>query len=551
MLGLILHLLLSLSKLTCTDAFSTSYTVSEAPENPQINVNKPATVLPPDASFPTSEPHQVSVVSYNLLAPYYNTLSEPLETRPTVYQKDFERYEVSIQKALSTKADILCLQEVEDTEILKNLLTNAGYKYFWSPLVNRPEDPVGLALCFPSAWHNVESVSFRRGNVVHLQNDHFTISIANLHLPAKPSRLASRLRAVRSACKGFDSLPPADLVLAAGDWNGDGSSQAVKLARYGRLGKGKVEDRGFRHKLTKDVVARLHHQYRFQDVYQGSLRQYANVTVSLHEPVVMDHVLWNVQEQKQPTQRVDDSFQVKSRRRSRRLRVAQSRETITTTSQWKVSALLATMDLQNPERTHIIHQGLPSLPEFPSDHLPVGAQWTLLQKEKVEEQVSPSHKKRPTPYQESMATRRRHNAVLRILAEFLESHGAQVMRDKTLYSWPWLQGVSVRHKSRAPDLVALIHSTLLVCEVTVCDTEYLEKRWKAKQNKYADVIPLLQQAQPQLDVHEPLVFLFAKSGKHPLQTLKNLKELSKVCKGDMEEDPSILMENIQQVLDES
>jgi hypothetical protein len=115
---------------------------------------------------------EVSIVTMNILAPFYNALAvENWDDRMDFLKKDrTERVPLAINMAKQHNADILCLQEVEGgtdelESVLKHLLAEPltvddgnhkleGYDMFlWSSLLpNRADNVVGDCVsCFKSA----------------------------------------------------------------------------------------------------------------------------------------------------------------------------------------------------------------------------------------------------------------------------------------------------------------------------------------------------------------------------------------------------------------
>jgi Endonuclease/Exonuclease/phosphatase family len=212
-------------------------------------------VVAPGRSFRNTVAGEVSILSYNVLAPSYFAIgSEKLavglngETscppsvqesmRAAVAKQDrLVRFPQAIELAKAHNADILCLQEVEGgpefeprlQELLSSSSANQqGYDamVFSALHPNRSfdRDVVGLCVAWRSSRHRLVSVEcFRRGMVVQfcevlatttdngdslapLANIPSTFVVGNVHLPAKPSAIEGRLRSVASAVRRMEAL---------------------------------------------------------------------------------------------------------------------------------------------------------------------------------------------------------------------------------------------------------------------------------------------------------------------------------------------------------
>jgi hypothetical protein len=224
------------------------------------------------------------------------------------------------------------------------------------------------------------------------------VSIANVHLPARPSNVLGRLKTMSRTIEKLskfsssgtkNSVPLDGLVVVTGDFNSDGSSVAGKLLQTGYSPYGTVRDRNYKAKITKASATNMRHNYNFQDAYYGSIRQEcAEVTVSLkgREPGCMDQLFYHVpgNRSKRTTQqhnsmKIPKATTTGGRRTARRVKAAQRMARTKRVSSQKDGALriesvLATVLQGDAPRLEIINAGLPNVDEgFPSDHIPIGA----------------------------------------------------------------------------------------------------------------------------------------------------------------------------------
>jgi mRNA deadenylase 3'-5' endonuclease subunit Ccr4 len=125
-------------------------------------------IILPGESFPATVAGEVSIVSFNILAPSYHWLGVEESEKDIKMQQDREhRIPSAINLAKQANADVLCLQEVEGGSMeqeqeLKDILVQSspdflGYdSYLWTPLhPNRKGDLVGLCVAWRSKRHNV------------------------------------------------------------------------------------------------------------------------------------------------------------------------------------------------------------------------------------------------------------------------------------------------------------------------------------------------------------------------------------------------------------
>ncbi|KAG7363623.1 hypothetical protein IV203_026984 [Nitzschia inconspicua] len=472
-------------------------------------------------------------------------------------QDRIERVPMSIRMAKQTNADILCLQEIEGTSTTAPLTTTEitspgsgsinkglearlesllarnelyhhvsregvekelfvkGYdSYVWTPLMpnNKRGDIVGLCVAWRSHRHSlVVWEGFKRGMVCQFKevcDDQTaigsTFTLANLHLPARPSNILGRLKTMSRTVQKLAAIennhrpnsasaPLNGLVMVAGDFNSDQNSVAAQFLKRGSSPYGNLRDRNYKAKVTKASALEMRHHYRFQDVYDATLgedrtisirEKYAPITVSLtgRGPGCMDHIFFAVSSIKRSNpsgsigavslpfhgkfERSTDS----SKRRHRRKK-AESRQKLfgqgggtTSSSYVRVCSLLATIGDCDQERLEAISQGLPNC-GFPSDHLPVGAMFVgrdttgkdsngsiILQSDEAKDAkpnesssgISMATRRRRESSRVSIRLRRRHNVILNLVTEWLIGRGlTDVIRDQPLYKNPLLAASGV------------------------------------------------------------------------------------------------------------
>eukprot|EP00980_Cylindrotheca_fusiformis_P015185 scaffold4204_cov140-Cylindrotheca_fusiformis.AAC.4 len=378
--------------------------------------------ITPNEFFRYTEPGEVSVVSMNILAPSYNSLSiDSWDERTEFLKRDREeRVPLAIQMAKQHNADILCLQEVEggtnDLEAaLKRSLEEplqienellSGYDMFlWTSLLPKREDNVvGNCIAWRSSRHSLAAVDcFKRGMIcqmteVHPNDKGGTFCVANVHLPAKPSNIMGRLKTISKTIQKMsrydkkERKSPLDgLFIVAGDFNCDQNSVTAKLLTTGYSPYGNLKDRNYKANVSKASALMMKHDYRFKDVYEDR-RDIAPVTVSLsgRGPGCMDQLFFAQASRaskasKGATQRtVEVAANPKpprkgGKRRVRRQRVAwvQSRRIIQLSlpTAIRVESVLATISgPDDTQRLETIYAGLPNVEKgFPSDHVPIGA----------------------------------------------------------------------------------------------------------------------------------------------------------------------------------
>ena len=619
-----------------TRRLSTTATTINKKQNTLIDTSTPQ-IIPPNGRFPstTGMNGAFSIVSYNALAPSYHALRlrhATVEERTLAIQEDrMARVRTGLERVKAIQADILCLQEVEGgaecLPVLRDILaapvqevvvddqdgsttiTLPGYdQLLWTPMHPKrlDQDVVGLAIAWRSdKFTLVAEDYFRRGMVVTLKHqmsvasdkdstetsNHCstptTVSIGNVHLPAKPSALEGRLRFTLSTVRRLLAQSPTGPLIFCGDLNCDQRAPHLRyyLERGYMPGGTVLKDRNYRLRLSKKSAGAMKHKARFVHAYHRNEDDLdrnkddpsliANVTVSLHGrgPGCMDHIYytpdlrhhvrtgigaWNIRPK--PGKRSSRRGRGATARVRPTQFTASSSSSSSSSPKYRVAALLATMD-QNYTRTQLIHDGLPNESEgFYSDHLPVGALFApavaradrprIQSTERIHNQVSrhgsPSGlstvaQQRRATYQTSAVRRHRHNAVLRtVLASMETACVGAVLRDVPLYKWPWaLPGV--RQKTRAPDVCAVVLGptnddavvvVVVVLEVTVVQQD-AAAAYAEKVEKYRDVTSALQTSVPQqsnyttLD-HTLVVALDAVGNLAP-QSREDLQTLWALC----------------------
>ena len=583
------------------------------------------TVQPGDCFRDTVVGQEVSIVSLNLLAPSYHFLGQSDNNNDDAALEASDRAQripQSIESAKQSNADILLLQEVEGEahedllrECLQRRLPNdnqPGYDaYCWSALhPDRPADSVGLAVAWRSSRYQLVSCdSFRRGMVVQLQEKvgAATLTVANLHLFAKPSAIEGRLKVMASAIRRIEGLeqkstisttrssssPLDGLIVVGGDFNCDDPSVTTRYLTTGSTPYGRLRERNYTAKVSKVTAASMRHRFPFGNVYHAApLRAAAPITVSLkgRGPGRTDHLffvsgdhhqLYRTTTRQQAAQKLNGTT---SKRQLRRNRARErSQQHAAPRPKMCVHSVLATLN-DDDQRTRTIMEGLPNESlGFPSDHLPIGAllapdlgyappEATVTPNtcrsrappyydQRNQHSLSPNARRRRQAYAQSTAVRRRHNSVLRAVAEWLTNDlsATKMMRDQPLYKWEWTAGVeALRKKMRAPDLCCVVGDTLVVVEVTtVGTTARVDEVRKNKLRKYNDLVELLRQADSvmhaNLDVAKVHVLVFGDDGTIPAATrddLQSLQGLSSDVDRDDNRDPSI-EHSITEILTES
>jgi endonuclease/exonuclease/phosphatase family metal-dependent hydrolase len=531
-------------------------------------------VLAPEEHFTAHDDEfSVSVVSMNILAPYYQHLglvrgNETAAAHEALRTDRLSRIPLAVKRAAKSRPDIILLQEVEGGDepnlLVEKSLLDLGYTgYIWSSLYPNQEgfvgDCVGLALAFDAKrFQHTRHVAFPRGQVVKLQDDKTkrAFVVANLHLNAKPSAIEARLRTVANCMGHIKTVlggEPAAIILG-GDLNCEDPSVTTRLITAGSVPFGTIRDRNHKTKITKAVAKNLRHSFRFASVYSGALEA-APVTVCLkgRGPGIMDHLFLctNSNSTQLASSRKQGSAAILSltgsKRRSRRQRALYSTSTAFDrgTQEEKplsIMAVLATVD--NEESYQTILEGLPNVEAgFPSDHLPIGV---LLSQELSAAEIYPepkesgtSHRflgtatghsslsgtaaRRRLSFQSSSMVRQRHNQVLQKIADWLPPG---TKRDTSLVHFGMPQ---LRRKTRAPDLCCVIGNTLFLVEVTVVAVKNLEKAEKEKIRKYDDVVPTLRTStyvlEEGLTVSDTLIVAFDEEGRASLSTLEVLNTL--------------------------
>ncbi|KAL7562680.1 hypothetical protein ACA910_006368 [Epithemia clementina (nom. ined.)] len=431
---------------------------------------------------------------------------------------------------------------------------------------DKNQDFVGLCVAWRSDRHRLVSCeTFRRGMVVQLAEiaTGATIALANLHLPAKPSAIEGRLRTMASAVRRLQtceavvssssrkrqsaasSSPLNGLTLVVGDFNCDHNSPSVKFLKTGYSLYGTIRDRNYKAKISKKVASNMKHIFRFRDVYDEIRYDIAPITVSLkgRGPGCMDHILYSAHGAEKGTGSTitktsllyslsssvtsTTGLQGSGKRQFRRERGV-NRNSIASThhperenfAQVRLASVLATVQATDKARLRVIENGLPNEQAgFYSDHLPVGALFESYDSknelsqdgEEMRSSLGSQYNRgrvlvqeRRGAYQSSLATRSRHNKVLRCMAEWLleVGHAKEMIRDVPLYKWKWITNdLRLTKKMRAPDLCCSVGEgtngdgaggTLIIVEVTVVGRDKnASSVYAEKVSKYQDVLNAL------------------------------------------------------------
>lgn len=540
-------------------------------------------IIRPGAAFRDTDAGELSVVSLNILAPSYHWLGMENDEKDILVEDDRRnRVPMAIRMAKQTNADILCLQEVEggsNENMLRAILqepqnNRAGYdSYLWTALhPNRKGDTVGLCVAWRSTKHNLISPDcFRRGMVVQLEEIETgaTFCIGNVHLPAKPAAIEGRLKAMSTVIKSMASCEAPRMLSAldgtaivAGDFNSDHHSVVAKFLETGFAPHGTLNERNYKAKVTKDAAFGMKHSFRFKDVYANDLRQLAApVTVSLsgRGPGCMDHIFYASRDNRGggvlPATSGGEKFvgKRKARRQGALQRVAAANAE--RPSPLRVEMVLSTIDPDDLIRASIIADGLPNVRAgFPSDHIPIGVLFSPepkyapvdiecdnprnggenAQHDLRQGAISANARRRREAYSRSLLVRRRHNAILRAVSEWLVARGAlQLIRDQPLLKWSWLEGVpKVNGKLRAPDLCCVLNNTLVVLEVTVANKP--DQMRRTKLSKYEDLAELLRAAPAtdRLEISDTFVILMDEAGEIPDATRQDIIRLAELSAAD-------------------
>ena len=471
------------------------------------------------------------------------------------------------------------------------------------PNSNSKQDPVGLCVAWRSDRHRLVSFeAFRRGMVVQLAeisnstnttSNGATIALANLHLPAKPSAIEGRLRTMASAIRRLQTCESVvatsstgkkrrsysaldGLAVVLGDFNCDSKAPVVKLLKTGYSLYGTLRDRNYKAKISKRAAANMQHMFRFKDVYDGDLRyDIAPITVSLQGrgPGCMDHMFYSAKGDDESRMFKASSsssnanlapFHSSGKRQARRVRGIQRKSMLRpdreTHAQVRLASVLATLELSRSGKSNstleIIENGLPNeAAGFYSDHLPVGALFEAVGVVSVDQTNNRGQEasvrtkaqgrvgvnERRGAYAQSLLMRRRHNKVLRFIAEWLllECGATEVIRDVPLYKWKWITSdLRLAKKMRAPDLSCIVANTLVIVEVTVVSQKNAESAYKEKVGKYQDVLDALPKAATLKDTgicvasKTTAIVVLDDTGELYSRSMQDLETLSNRCSSD-------------------
>lgn len=400
-----------------------------------------------------------------------------------------------------------------------------------------------------------------------------TFSVGNVHLPAKPSAIEGRLKAMSTTIKKIEGcqlprrMSPLDgAAIIAGDFNCDHKSITAKLLETGYAPHGTIRDRNYKARLSKDAAFGMRHAFRFKDIYaKDNMRELAApVTVSLsgRGPGCMDQIFFA---SSRTSGRQTAAAPAANRGRQMGRRKARRQKAIDKAAEAKielpcplrVDSVLATVDSDDELRTQTIVDGLPNVEAgFPTDHIPIGA---LFAPEPSYQEVAPmateeaeswqdtksggvsaNAKRRRESYTRSLMVRRRHNSILREVTEWLIARGARdALRDQPLFKWKWVKGVTkLNRKLRAPDLCCVVGDTLVIVEVTVAKKPDEMRRQKIE--KYSDLEDLLRTSssvqENRLSVAATFVVLMDEDGGVPEATRQDILKLATLSSTDNNRD---------------
>ncbi|KAG2426336.1 hypothetical protein HXX76_013093 [Chlamydomonas incerta] len=230
----------------------------------------------------SSEPDEVSVVCYNLLADVYATPKRYPYVRPEWLAWP-HRWAALQQQLSSFGADVICLQEVEPArwqEMMASpalagytgLLQDRGRGSDSSPVIAnallwRP-DKLGLVWSESRSRALLAAFVFWDGLV---QQQLFYV--ANLHLEGSPYRPNDRISQTRSALQRLEAhqlchgLSPGDAaVVVCGDFNSGRHETVCHFLHRGRLEGGTTEPHLPQVEVTKTTIA---HPYALHEAYSS------------------------------------------------------------------------------------------------------------------------------------------------------------------------------------------------------------------------------------------------------------------------------------------
>jgi hypothetical protein len=153
-----------------TGSWSSSETLLGSSSTAVETTTTTTNIVAPNQSFRETTQGELSVVTFNMLAPFYNSLAIDDWQQREVFAKEDRatRVPLAVQMAKQANGDILCLQEVEGGPELEPILATLlaepygdtqGYDSFlWAPLMpKRIGDVVGLCVAWRSQRHRVST----------------------------------------------------------------------------------------------------------------------------------------------------------------------------------------------------------------------------------------------------------------------------------------------------------------------------------------------------------------------------------------------------------
>ncbi|GLI60021.1 hypothetical protein VaNZ11_002085 [Volvox africanus] len=231
------------------------------------------------APLTSSEPDEISIIAYNILADHYCTSKKYPYVRPEwLYWP--HRWEALQAQLGGFGSDIICLQEVEPSrwEQLISSPALAGYAGFLqdrrggeSLICNAilyRKDKLGLI------WQESRSRAQLAGFIFwDSLGQQQLLYVANLHLEGSPYRPNDRISQTRSALQRLEAhqrqhgIAPEDAaVVVCGDFNSGRHETVCHFLHRGRLEGGTTEPHLPRVEVTKTSIA---HPYALHEAYSS------------------------------------------------------------------------------------------------------------------------------------------------------------------------------------------------------------------------------------------------------------------------------------------
>ncbi|PNW83120.1 hypothetical protein CHLRE_06g307400v5 [Chlamydomonas reinhardtii] len=345
----------------------------------------------------SSEPDEISVVCYNLLADVYATPKRYPYVRPEWLAWP-HRWAALQQQLASFGADVICLQEVEPArwqEIVSSpalagytgLLQDRGRGSDAAPVITnallwRPDK---LGLVWSESRSRALLAAFVFWDGVGQQQ---LLYVANLHLEGSPYRPNDRISQTRSALQRLEAhqlshgLSPGDAaVVVCGDFNSGRHETVCSFLHRGRLEGGTTEPHLPQVEVTKTTIA---HPYALHEAYSSggvelpfTRKHVCRTPLLLRLMEAVWHRPWAGGGAAAAAAAAGGRWWL--RRRGRRIcawrgprvpSLASSLDFIWASCNLEVTALYVPVEARH--QGLIAHQALPNQ-HYPSDHLPIGA----------------------------------------------------------------------------------------------------------------------------------------------------------------------------------